>query len=122
MLIYYRIQTTFLPFLLLSKASIDTPLVDEIGRRTGEGLRVRFGWVKAHAGISGNERADLMAKAGCRESLLPQITEGGVRAMWKRVRQSKRARMGLGLGRVVRWDRRAVLRYTHLRVGTGDLG
>ena len=86
-------------------------VVDEIGRRITKGLSTEFGWVKAHVGIDGNERADLMAKAGCRESLLPQVTEGGVRAQ-----------RGLGSGRVVRWNRRAVLRYTHLRVGKGDVG
>ena len=50
-------------------------VVDEVGRRTMGGLSTQFGWVKAHVGIDGNERADLMAKAGCRESLLPQVTE-----------------------------------------------
>ena len=48
-------------------------VVDEEGRRGRLGLSMQFGWVKAHAGIGGNERADLMAKAGCRESLLPQV-------------------------------------------------
>ena len=77
-------------------------VVDEVGRRSLLGLSTQFGWVKAHAGVDGNERADLMAKAGCRESLLPQITEGGVRAYWKDVRARERAQRGLGSGRVVR--------------------
>ena len=97
-------------------------VVDEVGRRSLLGLSIRFGCVKAHTGINGNERADLMAKAGCSESLLPQVTEGGVRAYWKGVRSGERAQLGLGSGRVVRWDRRAVLRYTHLRVGKRDVG
>ena len=97
-------------------------VVDEVGRRRLLGLSIRFGWVKAHKGIDGNERGDLMAKAGCRESLLPQVMEGGVRAYWKDVRSRERAQRGLESGRVVRWDRRAVLRYTHLRVGKGDIG
>lgn len=46
-------------------------VVDEVGRRDGLGYGVQFGWVKAHVGIYGNKRADLMAKAGWRESLLP---------------------------------------------------
>ena len=50
-------------------------VVDEVGRRALMGLSTRFGLVKAHVGIGRNERADLMAKAGCRESLLPLITE-----------------------------------------------
>ena len=78
--------------------------------------------MKAHVGIDGHERADLMAKAGCRESLLPQVTEGGVRVYWKEVRSRERAQLGLGSGGVVRWSRRAVLRYAHLRVGKGDVG
>ena len=39
-------------------------VVDEVGRRGQLGLSTQFGWVKAHAGIDGTERADLMAKAG----------------------------------------------------------
>ena len=97
-------------------------VMDEIGRRIMKGLSTQFGWVKAHVSVDGNERADLMAKEGCRESLLPQVTEGGVRAYWKDVRSRERAQRGLGSGRVVRWNRRAVLRYTHLRVGKGDVG
>ena len=46
-------------------------VVAEVGRRGLLELSTQFGWVKAHTGIDGNERADLMAKAGCRESLLP---------------------------------------------------
>ena len=95
---------------------------DEVGRRNLLGLSTRFGWVKAHPGIDGNQRADLMVKAGCREPLLPQVTEGGVRAYWNDVRRRKRAQHGQGSGRVVRWDRRAVLRYIHLRVRKGDVG
>ena len=97
-------------------------VVDEVGRRVTKGLSTQFGWVKAHVGVGGNKRADLMAKTGCRESLLPQVTEGGVRAYWKDVHSRERAQRGLGSGRVVRWNRRAVLRYTHLRVGKGDVG
>ena len=78
-------------------------VVDEVGRRGRLGLSTQFGWVTAHAGIGGNERADLMAKAGGRESLLPQVTEGGVRAYWKGVRSGERAQRGLGSGRVVRF-------------------
>ena len=97
-------------------------VVDEVGRLCRVGLSTRFEWVKAHVGIDGNDKADLMAKTGCRESLLPQVTEGGVRAYWKEVRGRHRAQQGLGSGRVVRWNRRAVLRDTHLWVGKGDVG
>lgn len=60
-------------------------VADEVGRRSQLGLSMQFSWVKGHVGIGGNERADQMAKAGSRESLLPQITEGGVRARWKAI-------------------------------------
>ena len=76
-------------------------VVDEVGRHSRLGLSTQFGWVKAHTGIEGKERADLMAKAGCRELLRPQVTEGGVRAYWKGVRSTERAQRGLGSGRVV---------------------
>ena len=92
-------------------------VIEEVGRSTGIGLVVRFGWVKAHVRIRSNVRLNLMANTCWRESLLPQVTEGGVRAMWKDERSSERARSGFGMGRVVRWNRRAALRYTHLRVG-----
>ena len=55
-------------------------VVDEVGILDLMGPSTRFCWVKAHVGIDGNERVDLMRKAGCRESLLPQMTESGVRA------------------------------------------
>ena len=84
-------------------------VVEEVGRRRRMGLSTWFGWVKAHVGIDRNERADLMAMTGCRESLLSQVTAGGVRANWKEVCGRGRAQQGLGSGRVVRWNRRAVL-------------
>ena len=97
-------------------------VLDEVGRRSLLGLSTRFGWAKAHAGIRGNERADQMAKTGCRESFQPQDTEGRVRARWKAIRSKERAKSGMGDGQVVRWNRRAVLRYTQVRVGKGDVG
>ena len=97
-------------------------VVDEVGRRTQVGLRMPFDWVKAHVGIEGNKCADRMAKAGYRESVLPQVTEGGLQARWKNIRSRERAIFGLGTRWEVHWNRRAVLRYTQLRVGKGDMG
>ena len=97
-------------------------VVGEVAKRSLLGLSTRLGWVKAHVVIIGNERADAMAKAGCRESPLPQVTECGVHAVWKGIRSREWARVSLGAGRVVHWNRWAVLRYTQLRVAKGDVG
>ena len=96
--------------------------MDEVGRHSLLGFSTQFEWVKAHVGIRGNQHADQMAKAGWRESFLPKVMEGGVRARWKAIRSKERAKSGLGEGRVVCRNRRAVLRYTQLRVGKGDVG
>ena len=47
---------------------------------------VRLGWVKAHSGVEGNERADLMAKKGT-EQVGRQVTEGGLKQWWKKRRK-----------------------------------
>lgn len=97
-------------------------VIDKVGRCTRMGVSIQCGWVKAHVGIQANEGANLMATAGCRESLLPQIMEGGVHAMWKDRRSRERVSSGLGMAWVVCWNRRAALRYMHLPVVKGDLG
>ena len=73
---------------------------------------MRLSWVKPHVGIPENERADAMAKVGCRASLLPQVTKGGVRALWEAVTVGEWSQLCLGMGRVVRWNRRGMFRYT----------
>ena len=78
--------------------------------------------MKAHVGVGGNERADAMAKAGCGGRDPRRATEGGVGALWKKLRAGERSVAGLGAGRVSGWGRRAVCRYAQLRTGKGDLG
>jgi len=67
-------------------------IVQQIGRRQ-ENLgpdAVRFGWVKSHIGITGNEKADEQAKLGT-EDIYPNplyITEGGLKQEWKKRREA----------------------------------
>ena len=86
-------------------------VVDMVGTWAEAGVDLRFGWVKAHVGVWGNERADAMAKAGCGDGGPPRATEGGVRALWKRLRAGERSVLGLWARRVSRWGRRATSRY-----------
>ena len=49
-------------------------------------MPLHLAWVKAHIGVGGNDWADKMAKEGCRAIGDSQVTEGGVRALLKRLR------------------------------------
>ena len=53
-------------------------------------------------GVVGNELADEMAKLGCGRVGAPLVTEGGVRALWKRIRATERSVVGCRMGRVAR--------------------
>ena len=87
---------------------------------------VRFAWVKAHVGTQGNEKADQLAREGAEvgdegERMEKVITEGGLRQEWKRSRAEERKVKGSGVGRVVRWNRKARVNYVHCRTGKGNL-
>ena len=97
-------------------------VVDIIGEWDNRGVPVHLAWVKAHVGVAGNERADEMAQEGCRPDGDPQVTEGGVRALWKRLKAGQRRVVGLGVGRTTQWEWRALSRYVQARTEKGDLG
>jgi len=83
---------------------------------------VSFGWVKAHNDVGGNEKADQLAKhATTLYPEDPQITEGGLKQAWKRKREEERRVKGAGMGRVVKWNRKARVMYVQCRTGKGNL-
>ena len=79
-------------------------------------------WVKAHVGISGNERGDGQAKRAAEGRGGTAVTEGGIRAGCKEKRRQERVVPGFGSGRVVRWTSRyAITAFSQLRTNKGML-
>jgi len=67
-----------------------------------------------------------MAKSGAElgdedEGMEGIITEGGLRQKWKWRRAEERKVMWTGVGRVLRWNRKARVNYVHCRTGKGNL-
>jgi len=83
---------------------------------------VSFGLVKAYNELLGNEEADRLAKEAT--NLYPddpQITERGLKLAWKRMREEERRVKGAGMGRVVKWNRKARVAHVQCRNDIGNL-
>ena len=66
--------------------------------------------------------ADQVAKAATTEEPeAPQITEGGLKQAWQRKREEERRVKGVGMGRVIKWNRKARVMYVQCRTGKGNL-
>ena len=95
--------------------------LDAIDEEQGGGSAV-LGWVKAHVGISGNERADGQAKLAAGGRGGTAVMEGGIRAECKERRRRERVVRGFGSGMVVLWTSRyAITAFSQLRTNKGML-
>ena len=97
-------------------------VVNLAGEWGSAGVDFPFGWVKAHVGIDGHERANALSKMVCSMVGPRRVTEGGVRALWKKLRAAERSVCRYGKERVPKWSRRAASRYVQARTGKGNLG
>jgi len=51
----------------------------------------------------------------------PQIIEGGLKQAWRKMKEAKGRVKGVGMGRVVKWNRKARVAYIQYRTGKGNL-
>ena len=80
---------------------------------------VTVGWVKAHVGIEGNERADEMPNMGLAKEGRNHVTEGGL-WQWEKARRRDNRVKGGHLD-ATKWDRHTASTYTQLRTNRGKL-
>jgi len=74
--------------------------------------------------MAGNERVNQLAKATTKEGAEALvITEEGLKQPWKWIReeQLKRKVKGVGIGRVIKWNRKVRVTYIQCYTGKGNL-
>jgi len=102
-------------------ADLRRAMMDIKERQTRPGPNaVSFGWVKAHSEVHGNEMAYQLAKAATTE--YPEVTEGGVEvSVEEEERGGEESEGSLGMGQVVKRNRKARVMYVQCRTGKGNL-
>ena len=78
--------------------------------------------MKGHAGIVGNEEADKRAGWCTSRNRERSVTEGGIRAFWKKVRKTERKSVGFGRGGAMEWGRKALTTRGWARERSGTRG
>ena len=99
--------------------------MEHLDARKQQGWRTRIAWVKAHAGVPGNEKMDALAKSAAAFKLQRNgaevVTPAGLREAITATRKRARDIPGFGRGQRCqgKWNRVAVTAYTQLRTNAG---
>jgi ribonuclease HI len=107
------------------RSGIELSIMERLAARKRQGKQTKIAWVKAHAGLPGNEEADRLAKSAAALRLqrngLELVTHAGLREVITAARKKARAVPGFGMGRRCqgKWGRDAVTAYTQLRTNAG---
>ena len=103
------------------RSGIESSIMERLAARKQQGRRTRIAWVKAHAGVPGNEKVDGLAKSAAALRLQRNgtevVTSAGLREVITATRKRARDIPGFGRGQRCRgkWGREAITAYTQLR-------